>query len=760
MTLRDATEHENSAALQSVSQYAIRPQPAAILIGEVVHSNQLFTRETGMAFVGIAENKTHFVTAKGAPFFVMGANYQGYFDRAWRMWESNRFDPALIDRDFGKLSQTGLNVVRLFVHAALDSDIHRGDFSKLDRVLQIAANHNLLVLLTFNDTHYLDLSYAAQVDTRIAARYQDDPIILGWDLESAPKFYNLAAAIYPGQQPPPLQTNLLVNHYGPRISQAEALELQQQRRIPQHLNPQQAYYYINALEYFIEFANEAKAWGAPTGKSVVDYIYSTDSARWHKLIEGLNGTLAAWLVARRGPVRQADPNHLITVGFSWLHFAGLPANRALDFQEFHLPGTGPDLGRLNVALSELDSLQAAFVDQPVLVGEFGFSNQTSTNPASSRPVAEKTTALFESAVMAHLRANSFAGGLKWVLNDVDSAANPYESSFGLYRTGNHAKAIRHLLAGYSQAWPTPPTSGQAHFIQAPDGLALRLDLGNTTTLAGSNYQDESFSWQPDGAAACFLTRQETELMLHASGAGQIAVDPWEVLPGWERGHEAILYRLVNQAPTEQATFPPDERVTWRVQADTVYRLALGAVPDTPPDEDPAPIIPNPGEHVVVLPDSNQSLHVTLPYIRTFGPDISFAERQIAGRWPYVTIIGDESQIPEAVLDDIREAGVTIVDRIAGDIEAILNGLIARNDRFLSSASLTLLADSPVASIVPSSPAEVEIYVVQPGETLSTIALKFYNKSSQWSIIFEANRDVLDSPNHIRPGLQLKIPLIP
>ena len=713
-----------------------------------------------MAFVRIADSKQHLIKPNGDPFFVMGVNYQGYFDRAWRMWDSNRFDPALIDRDFDKIARTGLTVVRLFVQSALDGDIRRDDFSKLDRVLQIAANHTLLVLITFNDTHYLDLSYAAEVDTKIADRYQDDPVILGWDLESAPKFYNLAAAVYPGQQPPLLQTNALVNHYGARVSQAEALELQQQRRIPQHLNPQQAYYYINALKYFIEFANQAKAWGAPTGKTVVDYIYSTESSQWHKLIEVLNDTLGTWLAARHGPVRQADPNHLITVGYSWLYFAGLPANRLLDFQQFHLPASAPDLARLKVALNELDSLQAAFPKQPILVGEFGYSNQSSTNPASSRPVSEGTTALFESAALAHLRANAFAGGLKWMLNDVDTTANPYEASFGLYRAGDQAKTMRHLLTGYSRHWPSPPTSDQAHIIQAPDGLAIRLDLGNTTTLVGGSYQDQSFIWQADGVAACFLTRQETYLTLHANGSGKIAVDPWEVLPGWERGHRAILYRLVNQQPIEQATFPPDERVTWPVQADTVYRLALGPIPDLPPEEDPPEIIPNPGEHVVVLPDSDQSLHVALAYIRTFGPDLSFTPKQVAGRWPYVTVIGNEGQISEAVLDDIREAGVTILDRIADDIETTLNGLIVRNNRFLSFSVPNLLSDSPSVPPASASPDEVETYIVQPGETLSSIALKFYGKSSHWPLIFEANRDVLDSSNQLRPGLQLKIPLTP
>jgi hypothetical protein len=46
MILRDNTENENSAALRCRSHYALRPRPAATLIGELVHSNQLFTRES------------------------------------------------------------------------------------------------------------------------------------------------------------------------------------------------------------------------------------------------------------------------------------------------------------------------------------------------------------------------------------------------------------------------------------------------------------------------------------------------------------------------------------------------------------------------------------------------------------------------------------------------------------------------------------------------------------------------------------------
>jgi nucleoid-associated protein YgaU len=47
--------------------------------------------------------------------------------------------------------------------------------------------------------------------------------------------------------------------------------------------------------------------------------------------------------------------------------------------------------------------------------------------------------------------------------------------------------------------------------------------------------------------------------------------------------------------------------------------------------------------------------------------------------------------------------------------------------------------------------------VHRGETLSSIADEFYGDPSKFTIIFEANRDVLDDPDVISPGQHLRIP---
>lgn len=49
------------------------------------------------------------------------------------------------------------------------------------------------------------------------------------------------------------------------------------------------------------------------------------------------------------------------------------------------------------------------------------------------------------------------------------------------------------------------------------------------------------------------------------------------------------------------------------------------------------------------------------------------------------------------------------------------------------------------------------YTVQAGDTLTRISSKVYGESGRWTEIFEANRDLLPSPNALKPGQVLRIP---
>ncbi len=57
------------------------------------------------------------------------------------------------------------------------------------------------------------------------------------------------------------------------------------------------------------------------------------------------------------------------------------------------------------------------------------------------------------------------------------------------------------------------------------------------------------------------------------------------------------------------------------------------------------------------------------------------------------------------------------------------------------------------------PTAYDSYVVQKGDSLWSIAAKpeVYGKATKWRRLFDANRDVLKSPDQVRPGMTLRVP---
>jgi len=49
------------------------------------------------------------------------------------------------------------------------------------------------------------------------------------------------------------------------------------------------------------------------------------------------------------------------------------------------------------------------------------------------------------------------------------------------------------------------------------------------------------------------------------------------------------------------------------------------------------------------------------------------------------------------------------------------------------------------------------YKVEPGDTLASIARKFYRSSARWPRILEANKQTISKPSELRPGQTLLIP---
>jgi len=68
----------------------------------------------------------------------------------------------------------------------------------------------------------------------------------------------------------------------------------------------------------------------------------------------------------------------------------------------------------------------------------------------------------------------------------------------------------------------------------------------------------------------------------------------------------------------------------------------------------------------------------------------------------------------------------------------------------------VIEPEPAAEPLPAVE-EPKIHIVAEGENLSIISHRYYNTPNRWLEIFNANKDVMKSENHVVPGMKLRIP---
>ena len=77
---------------------------------------------------------------------------------------------------------------------------------------------------------------------------------------------------------------------------------------------------------------------------------------------------------------------------------------------------------------------------------------------------------------------------------------------------------------------------------------------------------------------------------------------------------------------------------------------------------------------------------------------------------------------------------------------------------LNNADGITYVDNRISVVAPAAPA-VQTYTVKSGDSLSKIAKNFYGDPMKYKEIFAANQDILENPNKIFPGQELKIPTL-
>jgi hypothetical protein len=529
----------------------------------------------------IRASGTKFVDGNGAPVFLLGVNYQGNTDRVWQIWEDGKYDPNLIDANLGMAENAGLNTVRIFVSKTLRDNINANNWTKLDKMVELAKKHNLRLLIAFNDYDEPNLQKESDFDRKVTDRYKGNSTIFGYDLKNEPQFGDVVPADYPSGVVVPLQDQAFITGMGERMSMDEVktwrTTSQGKSVIPARLNDQRAYFYANAYKMWQEFLADSSAWVvARSGKTSLDYIDSPDSSKWKVYLDALSGTVGKYVEVRQGAIRAGDPNAITTIGWSNIIFAKMAANSSLTFVSLHR-FVSEGISGLNTTINLLENLRKSFGNNPVVLEEFGYSNGRSDKTM----VDPKLTANYETALWLYLYSKGFAGGFKWQLTNFTLGFNNVENNYGLLDDTTQPKPAYQALRGFttsviSQNFKTTFT-GQSLTASGTDvNYSFTGPLSYFSSLKSGNSGAISFSQATNAPFAAWWTGTGSAPQLNFMSVQNVAVKVSldNLYPQRTRTQPVKLF--ADDQPVQQNVVSGD--YTFTAQAGKLYRVQVPATP--------------------------------------------------------------------------------------------------------------------------------------------------------------------------------------
>ena len=137
------------------------------------------------------------------------------------------------------------------------------------------------------------------------------------------------------------------------------------------------------------------------------------------------------------------------------------------------------------------------------------------------------------------------------------------------------------------------------------------------------------------------------------------------------------------------------------------------------------------------------------------------ERQIA--WTHPAILQDVREVPapaplaigQTDFDRESDAPAAPVILPAATCEHADDSALVRAGQSLAGSIST--TDSPDFVESAETATEYEEYTIQYGDTLSGIANQYLGSPNRYGDIYEANRDRMSSPDHLRVGTAIRIP---
>jgi nucleoid-associated protein YgaU len=136
-----------------------------------------------------------------------------------------------------------------------------------------------------------------------------------------------------------------------------------------------------------------------------------------------------------------------------------------------------------------------------------------------------------------------------------------------------------------------------------------------------------------------------------------------------------------------------------------------------------------------------------------GADALYPNRSKTRKVMVVELAGKEKASPSQVVTQETKTAATSNEGQSKVVTESKETVVVHDSNFKLSST------NPTALVQGQPEGASEQYTVEKDDTLQKISKKFYGSYSKWTIIYDANRDVIKDPNFLKPGKVLKIPVL-
>ena len=493
----------------------------------------------------------HFVRPDGSPFFIIGANYCGSFDaKLEEFFSKQAFSPELLDAEFAKFHDIGINVMRSFSFGRMSTLEAPGD--RVQVIRDCARRHGMYLLpeigLKALGLGPLDITDNAKHAGAVARAYKGDPMLLGYDLANEPYITEVGSMTFHGQPSPIVQArpyetmaDLLV---APRDKNWVDRQMQKTDgwlNLPKSIPADTKRELLAATAIWLASMKEnGNAGNESTFPGFNGKIDIANSGKYAPFFTALNETFGQWIDEMSQAIRAEDPEALITIGYNRGYIA-LPVNEKLSFINNHIYQKPLAFKDTEISLGTYDRLHAMFPGKPITIGEFGLNNG---EPVNGVPPSYQTQALWEILHYIDAYAHGYSGAMKWMDNDwtapyihrfakwwTDPKVIAQQEQFGFFKfdgtPSGTPKPIAWCVKFFSDYLKSNPKPGELRVFETTNQVKAGFEYKADSAwfYGGEDFGNQAIRWDNPETKVVMVRWDEKAVTLMSTVDLDLEIDP-------------------------------------------------------------------------------------------------------------------------------------------------------------------------------------------------------------------------------------------